>query len=72
MRVPMSYLYYAVPAGITFLIALVAFLKDTGASKASVFNWLFLVVVGLLWPLTLPFIVGKRLLSLFQSEKIEA
>ena len=59
----MSFLYYALPAAITFLIALYAFFKDTAASKASVLNWSFVVVAGLLWPITLPFIVWKRLRS---------
>ena len=60
----MSYLYYVLPAAITFLIALLAFFRDTDASKTSVLNWSFVVVSGLLWPLTLPFIVWKRRLAL--------
>ncbi|MGD1952202.1 MAG: hypothetical protein ACFB14_21520 [Leptolyngbyaceae cyanobacterium] len=68
----MSYLYYALPATLTFLIALYAFFKDTDASKTSVLNWAFIVVSGLLWPLTLPFIVWKKLLSLLALKDIEA
>ena len=67
----MSYLYYALPATITFLIALYAFFKDADASKASILNWAFIVVAGLLWPLTLPFIVWKKLLSLFKLKDLE-
>lgn len=67
----MSYLHYVVPAGVTFLIALYAFLRDAEASKSSVLNWSFLLVSGLLWPITLPFIVWKKLLSLFSSERLE-
>lgn len=59
----MSFLYYALPAIVTFLIALYAFFKDTAASKASVLNWTFVIVAGLIWPLTLPFIVWKKLSS---------
>ncbi len=59
----MRFLYYALPATITFLIALYAFFKDTAASKVSVLNWSFVVVTGLLWPITLPFIVWKKLRS---------
>ncbi|MEO0394685.1 MAG: hypothetical protein AAF243_01710 [Cyanobacteria bacterium P01_A01_bin.137] len=61
----MSYLYYVLPAVITFLIALYAFFKDAAAVKTSVLNWAFVIVTGLLWPITLPFIVWKRLLVLF-------
>ena len=68
----MSYLHYVVPAVVTFLIALYAFFKDAEASKGSVLNWAFVVVTGLLWPLTLPFIVWKRLASLFHLDRTEA
>ena len=61
----MSYLYYVLPAVITFLIALYAFFKDAAAVKTSVLNWTFVIVTGLLWPITLPFIIWKRLSSLF-------
>ncbi|MEM1238696.1 MAG: hypothetical protein AAGI45_02540 [Cyanobacteria bacterium P01_H01_bin.26] len=60
----MSYLYYVLPAAITFSIALLAFFRDADASKTSVLNWSFVIIVGLLWPLTLPFIIWKRLLAL--------
>lgn len=66
----MSYLYYAIPALITFLIAMYAFFRDRAASKASVLNWVFVVVTGLLWPITLPFILWKKLsLLLFEQEE---
>ena len=68
----MSYLYYALPATLTFLIALYAFFRDANASKTSVLNWAFVFVSGLLWPLTLPFIVWKKLSSLFNLKDIEA
>lgn len=67
----MSYLQYVAPATITFLIALYAFFKDAKASKANVLNWTFVIAVGLLWPITLPFIVWKRLLLLFSQDDIE-
>lgn len=63
----MSYLYYVLPATLTFLIALYAFFKDAAASKASLLNWAFVIVAGLLWPITLPFIVWKKLLLLFKG-----
>ncbi|MEM1252417.1 MAG: hypothetical protein AAGI69_08280 [Cyanobacteria bacterium P01_H01_bin.21] len=68
----MSYLYYVLPATLTFLIALYAFFRDTNASKTSVLNWSFVFMSGLLWPLTLPFIVWKKLSSLFGLKDIEA
>lgn len=61
----MSYLYYVLPAVTAFLIALYAFFNDTAASKTSVLNWAFVIVTGLLWPITLPFIVWKKLSALF-------
>ncbi len=65
----MSYLYYILPAVATFLIAIYAFFKDTAASKTSVLNWVFVIVTGLLWPLTLPFILWKKLSAvLFQKD----
>ena len=66
----MSYLYYVLPAVITFLIALYAFFKDTAASKTSVLNWSFVIVSGLLWPITLPFIVWKKLLAAFRQDEV--
>ena len=57
----MSYLYYVLPAVITFLIALYAFFKDAAAVKTSVLNWTFVIVTGLLWPITLPFIISSKL-----------
>lgn len=68
----MSYLQYLVPAAITGLLALYAFFKDAKASKSSVLNWAFVAAVGLLWPITLPFILWKRLLLLFSQDDIEA
>lgn len=69
----MSYSYYILPAITTFLIALFAFFKDTAASKTSVLNWVFVIVTGLLWPLTLPFILWKKLSSvLFQKDDDDA
>lgn len=62
----MGFLYYALPASITFLIALSAFFRDTAASKVSVLNWSFVVAAGLLWPITLPFMIWKKLRSRFQ------
>lgn len=64
----MSYLYYVLPATITFLVALYAFFKDTAASKTSVLNWSFVIVTGLLWPITLPFIIWKKVLSFFKRD----
>lgn len=67
----MSYLYYVLPTTITFLIAFYAFFKDKDASKTSGLNWAFVVVAGLLWPITLPFIIWKKLSSLFKQERTE-
>ncbi|NEP58971.1 MAG: hypothetical protein F6K31_18445 [Symploca sp. SIO2G7] len=67
----MSYLHYVVPAAITFLITLYAFLKDTNAPKNNGLNWAFVIVTGLLWPITLPFIIWKRLSSLFKLNSAE-
>lgn len=67
----MSYLHYVVPAAITVLIVLYAFFRDAEASKASFLNWAFVMVAGLLWPITLPFIIWKKLLSLFKQENVE-
>ncbi len=66
----MSYLYYVLPATLTFLIALYAFFKDADASKTSALNWAFVIVAGLLWPITLPFIVWKKLVSLFNPDDV--
>ncbi|MBT9315593.1 hypothetical protein [Leptothoe spongobia] len=67
----MSYLYYVLPATVTFLIALSAFFRDTAASKTSVLNWAFVIVAGLLWPITLPFIIWKKLSSLFIQDEVK-
>lgn len=67
----MSYLHYVLPATLTFLIAVYAFFRDTEASKGSILNWTFVLVTGLLWPITLPFIIWKKLstfLSLGRAE----
>ncbi len=65
----MSYLHYVLPATITFLVALYAFFQDTTASKVSTLNWAFVLVTGLLWPITLPFIIWKKLLVLFNMSR---
>ncbi|EKV01137.1 hypothetical protein Lepto7375DRAFT_3280 [Leptolyngbya sp. PCC 7375] len=61
----MSYLYYLLPTMLTFLIALFAFFRDTAASKRSILNWAFVIVAGILWPITLPFIFWKNIVSRF-------
>ena len=68
----MSYLHYVVPAIVTFLIALYAFFKDAEADKTLGLNWAFVIVTGLLWPITLPFIVWKKLASFFHLDRTEA
>ncbi|NEQ53791.1 MAG: hypothetical protein F6K11_27280 [Leptolyngbya sp. SIO3F4] len=67
----MSYLYYVLPATVTFVIVLSAFFRDKAASKTSVLNWAFVLVAGALWPITLPFIVWKKLVSLFTQDNVE-
>lgn len=67
----MSYLYYVLPATLAFLMALYAFLKDDESSKASALNWVFILVTGVLWPITLPFILWKRFLLLFKPVDVK-
>jgi hypothetical protein len=54
--------YYALPAGVVFLIVLSAFLVDQTTPKTNVRAWLFVVIATLIWPVTLPFIVWKKVL----------
>ena len=52
---------YWIFAGITFTIVLQAFLKDFQASKRDAKAWLFILIAALLWPITLPFIIRRKL-----------
>ncbi len=52
--------YYGIPASIVFVVALSAFLQDAGTPKNRPFDWFFIVVTALLWPVTAPFIVWKK------------
>ena len=52
---------YWIFAGITFTIVLQAFLKDSQASKRDAKAWLFVLIAALLWPITLPFIIRRKL-----------
>lgn len=60
----MSYWYYFLPAGAAWFIALWAFSQDDTAAKTSPLNWIFVLAVGLLWPVTLPAIIWKQLKGL--------
>ncbi|MEO1589775.1 MAG: hypothetical protein AAFU71_00645 [Cyanobacteria bacterium J06632_22] len=56
--------YYGIPAGIVFLVALSAYLRDTAVPKNRPFDWLFILVTALLWPVTAPFIAWKKVTAL--------
>ncbi|MGB7086577.1 MAG: hypothetical protein WBD47_13560 [Phormidesmis sp.] len=51
---------YWTAAGITFLVVMNAFLKDREASKNSASAWIFIGLATLLWPVTLPFIINRK------------
>ncbi|MEM9089217.1 MAG: hypothetical protein AAGC93_10780 [Cyanobacteria bacterium P01_F01_bin.53] len=48
-------------AGITLTLTVNAFLKDQEAIKHDNKAFLFIALTTLLWPITLPFIVNKKL-----------
>ncbi|NEP18001.1 MAG: hypothetical protein F6J97_14030 [Leptolyngbya sp. SIO4C1] len=56
--------YYVIPAVTVFFIVLIAFLLDSTTPKTNRTAWLFVFVAAALWPVTLPFILWKKI---FQS-----
>ncbi len=54
-------LTYWIAASATATLVINAFLKDSSASKVSIEAWTFIIIATLLWPITLPFIVGSKL-----------
>jgi hypothetical protein len=60
MGMSMSIIYLPV-AGITFSIILRAFLSDLDTQKVSAKAWVFMGTATLLWPITLPFIISRKL-----------
>ena len=57
-------LYYSIPAGLVLIITLSAYWRDQTIPKTRPFDWFFIAVTTLLWPLTAPFIVWKKLVTL--------
>jgi hypothetical protein len=56
-------------ASLTLTLTLSAFLKDSDAPKNSATHWLFIAVVTLLWPVTLPTILGRKVGRLSQRSQ---
>ena len=54
---------YFTGAAVVFGILINAFLKDVTTPKNHVASWIFLTVATLLWPITLPSMIRKRLQS---------
>jgi hypothetical protein len=52
---------YLTGAILVFGISLQAFLKDTSTPKTHRLSWLVLIYASLLWPITLPSIIRKKL-----------
>jgi hypothetical protein len=46
-------------ASLTLMLTLRAFWKDRDAAKNSATNWAFIAMATLLWPVTLPTILGR-------------
>ena len=61
---------YWIFAGVTLTIVLQAFLKDSQASKRDAKAWLFVLIASLLWPITLPFIIRRKLRNLIQPPQL--
>ena len=59
--------YYGIPAGIVFCVVLSAYLRDTATPKNRPFDWFFIVVVTLLWPVTAPSMVWKKVTTLLKA-----
>ncbi|MEL6778995.1 MAG: hypothetical protein AAFO06_17230 [Cyanobacteria bacterium J06597_16] len=52
---------YWIAASITLGIVVSAFLKDKKASRTDPKSFLFIALAALLWPITLPFILRRKL-----------
>lgn len=52
---------YFTGATLVFGLLLNAFLKDDTTPKTHIASWAVLAIATVLWPLTLPFIIRKRL-----------
>ncbi|WP_088893068.1 hypothetical protein [Leptolyngbya ohadii] len=56
-------IFYSLGATLTFGILLDAFHRDTEAPKTDVLSWAVLIIATLIWFITLPRIMQKKLQS---------
>lgn len=60
--------YYGIPASVVFVVALSAFWLDAATPKNRPSDWAFIGLVALLWPVTAPFIVWKKVSKHFNQQ----
>jgi hypothetical protein len=54
---------YTAGALLVFSLSLRAFLKDRSTPKTDLLSWMVILVATVLWPLTLPSILRKKVLK---------
>ena len=62
---------YSMPALFVFLWVYDAMRKDETVPNDDLTNWTFLILAGVLWPVTLPCILRKKAMRLYESLKGE-
>lgn len=65
-------IFYSLPALIVFLTCYDALLKDATTPNDSVEIWVFMGVAALIWPLTLPCILRKKIANWHAMYKAKA
>lgn len=61
--------FYCVPALVVFLLTYDALLKDPTSPNDGVENWVFISIASLIWPLTLPCILRKKMMAWYATAK---
>ena len=65
-------LFYFLPAGLVLAIAVHALLQDGTTPNHHLESWLFIILAALLWPVTLPSMLRKKHMDLYNPLKSQA
>lgn len=65
-------LLYTLPATIVFFIISNALLKDSTTPNSDMTIWMFILLASLIWPLTLPSIIRKKVMDWHKDSKTHA
>ncbi|HEY9887134.1 MAG TPA: hypothetical protein V6D02_01970 [Candidatus Obscuribacterales bacterium] len=66
------WLLYALPALIVFAIALTSLLRDDSTPNTNLEFWLVTTLAAILWPITLPSMIRKKILDIWRSNHFDS